>query len=331
MSVNWVLYECLRQIPKDSRVALQADYIELMAMSSIDKSCRISSYDDLIDEDNAFSIEDEQHRVGGVSVWDNDDGEEVQLSKKHRELHYLFEQRSKSWTDKWPFEWNANDCELKFCVSRPYARLYASFLLCSSLRVVDKTQFKYFTTFLEEAGYYALQKIFPNWVVKGFGANQVIGNCYSHTTQQQKFTALADDIDCHLAPNFQPNFGGDGGLDIVAFYTWDDKRGQLPFVCAQCSCSSDKDQINKKITEASPSSVKNKLVSQLDNFNFFISPQDLSSSQRRSNWSVDNIWGAIIVDRYRLMKLLADNLFSNTLDGKVEEFINLKINFEAVV
>lgn len=331
--IDWIVDDKLKEPPSNKRLALQADYVELLAIVNIDKSYRISSYADQVSEDEAFSIDDVVQNEQIPSTWEDMHNADEQVTAKteiNGDFDVVFGQRANIWAKYWPFTWHKQDQELKFNASHPNAQIYVSLLLASSLRMIQNTKRNCFTTFLEETGYYVLQKIFHNWTVKGCGANQHIGSHYAETTPLEKFTALSNDINCLVNETYQPPPAGDGQVDLVAYYSWnDDLRGQLPTVFAQCCCSPDSREIGDKIAETDYMSVANKLRLHSPNLNFYFSPQDLEDVRRKSKWSVERINGATIIDRGRLLKMLTADCFINSVALKVDEFTALSVNFDA--
>lgn len=329
--LNWIIDDKLKQAPSNQRLALQADYIELLAIVSIDKSYRISSYVDQISEDEAFSFNDGIQNEQKPSDWGDEQiiDESIRLPTENSgDLDIVFGQRKLIWAEKWPFEWSAQDQELKFNTSNPNVNIYVSLLLASSFRMIKRTDYKFFSTFLEQAGYHVLGEIFPKWTVKGFGANQSVGEHYAQSTPLDKFTALANDLNCPLNETYEPSSTGDGQVDLVAYYSWQDLRGQFPTVFAQCCCSPSQQEIGDKIAEADYTNILNKLRLHSHNLNFYFSPQDLGDLNRKTKWSIERINGATIVDRGRLLKTLTNGSFVNSISSMANDFTALSVNFD---
>lgn len=118
-----------------------------------------------------------------------------------------------------------------------------------------------------------------------------------------KLTQIASDIRCAANFNpsyFKPNDRGDGGIDMLAWHDMADDRPSIPIAFAQCGCS--KDEWVAKQLEASPAKMLHLLPVIHPWANYYFLPQDLRWPN--ADWAhLSDIGAAIYVDRLRLIRL----------------------------
>ncbi|WP_162996009.1 hypothetical protein [Acidovorax sp. 1608163] len=232
----------------------------------------------------------------------------VRNEAKAAEWFSHLEFRQKIFGASYPFEISEDRQEL--CL-RPTLdesqRLYIQLLLSSSLRTIPKKRWPDLTEPFEEVSEKIFSSLMPKgWNVHRFGAKgstRYTGKLY------EKLAALAKDIRAEFtAPRhyYSERNTGDGGLDLVAWHSMGDERICIPAALAQCGCVAD--DWTMKTLEASPARLGANLRSPVPWTAYYFMPQDLLfNAGNTTDWHQGNdLTNAIIIDRYRLIKLASD-------------------------
>lgn len=199
-------------------------------------------------------------------------------------------------------------------------RLYIQLLLSSSLRAIPKKRWPDLTEPFEDVSAKIFSSLMPKgWNVYRFGAKgatRYTGKLYD------KLAALAKDIRIEFtAPRhyYSENNSGDGGLDLVAWHPLGDERICIPAALAQCGCVAD--DWAMKTLQASSAKLGANLRGPVPWMAYYFMPQDLLfNAGNTTDWHQgNNLTNAIIIDRYRLIKLADeyDLLQAGTLTSKI--------------
>jgi len=154
-----------------------------------------------------------------------------------KEIFKLIQLRLNTFKDNYPFDFNENlnYLSVKKELSNKH-RLYIQLLLSANLPFFSELQ-PLLTTDFENISYYSLKGYFAkNDSVKRFGKKTE----YSGTNAIEKIKKLASDIrigfsedDLEQVNKYNSN---EKGLDIVAWFPFDDNWGNLIVVLGQCAC-----------------------------------------------------------------------------------------------
>ncbi len=222
----------LGQLPKLTEQNEFADFVELYCLRKSDACVTYGDLADLI-FDNGSDEEEEES--------DDDSEKNDKKSQKLRDaIDFLFT-RENQYYDFYPFEIDKQRriLKLKKNITRRN-RFYIVLLLASNLRFFSKSEIALVTHTFEKTSFLIFQKIFPKKNIKSFlfgagGNSPFRGNLFS------KITELARLLGQPLNPLCSPeeigkNNVGDGGLDIVGWFDFDDTANGKPLIFAQCAC-----------------------------------------------------------------------------------------------
>lgn len=301
-----------------------ADYIELLAITSMDGYCSFSMLLDIMSEEDAFTESDSQDDQLEESLNYSPKVHKNSISQREFSQHLLkcIEYRNNHFSNYWPFTYDRNTRKITANTGHRYFYLYNCMLLSSLLEIVHENYRTLFTTFHETLSYEAVKVLFPEnagWSVKYFGANQEYGEYYSGNLKD-KFEALAKDLSTCLNPRADfPSSGGDGGLDAIVFRKFlNDDRGMLPISTVQSACTGKGLEI--KARETSPYRIGSRIILNTSPTNYLITPRDIRSSVNNSKFQIDDNALSIIVDRFRILPLI--NIENLTLPDSLITMIN---------
>ncbi len=312
-----LLFQNLETLPRLKQTHQWADYIELLALTSEDKSCShgylqntegeneelACDMDDVdFDEEMPPSEFDSNFDKENMHYSDRDE----KLNRRWSDIKTCLHSRQLRFSDAWPFELKDDVLYSKIDSNNALHRLYIALLLSSALRYIIKTRHDDITASLEEIGYRIFCHLMPTtpkmWIVKPFGAHQRIANGYQGTLFN-KITHLAVDLNAKLTAEkseFDLRDTGDGGLDVVAWHSMgvDDKLGYIPVAFAQCGCSLE--DIPHKQYEAHPINWDTKVFVQHPAACYYFAPHDLRKNS--GHWDV-HLGRVIMLDRMRILHL----------------------------
>lgn len=293
---RWVDYfelVCLSDLDLSLNKGMLIDRFKLKQNDGVDSSIEESEFSFFSDEEDMLS--------NGGNTATIDEKDELRCEKYFNH----FRNRAHIFGDFYPFEIEKNELRVKEdYAANAKSQLYIYLLCCSCLKYFKDYQ-STFTSDFEEISFRASKNMFPKSAITHLlgkttsGFNRVYsGNVYS------KFKQLAEDLNANLLvekSDFAKTSSGDGGLDIVSWFSFRDRRNSIPVYAVQCKCSSD------WVNAASPSSRLEGIIN-LDHspFNLFFIP--FSYQNEIGNWSQKHqLKGKIVIDRLRICRLLEDN------------------------
>lgn len=316
----------LNDRPRQSDPHIQADYIELLCLVSLDKAISkadiLGDYQAEADLDMNLAAEDESTDTEPAAVSD----------RRLQRINELFEQfifRSVAFGEFYPFEITGNQSVLKLRdqtsqVSQKQM-LYIFLLVASSLRVFDKATEQIITSSFEAVSLSALKSYLPsNARVKLFGKSSLEKQEQAPTKLIEKIRKLAEEIRETLAVDLEKEFKksntGDGGLDIVGWLPIGDEAPGFILLFGQCACTLD------WVTKQHSSSYD----TWRNIINFTVPPNNIvfipfCFRDAGGVWlrKID-IHSSILFDRLRIVNLLRmqDGALENLPNSIVEEVLN---------
>lgn len=310
-----------------------ADYIELLAITSMDGYCTFSMLLDIMSEEDAFTTPNTQEDQLEESLDYSPKVHSNNISQREFGRHLLkcIEYRNDHFSDYWPFTYDKNTRKVTADTDHQYFYLYNCMLLSSLLEIIHQNYRSLFTTFHETLSYEAVKVLFPEnagWSVKYFGANQEYGEFYSGNLKD-KFEALAKDLSTCLNPKADfPSSGGDGGLDAIVFRKFlNDDRAMLPISTVQSACTGK--GLESKARETSPYRIGSRILLDTTPTNYLITPRDIRSSVNNSKFQIDDNALSIIIDRFRVLPLIDIDVFTlpESLKNMINDFKSLNNNY----
>lgn len=247
-------------------------------------------------------------------------------------IQTIFEERKSRMGKKWPFTLDLGPnkalIKIEFCPEHPWADKYLTLLLGGNQNFFQQkghnTHLSYSSCF-EEIGLHVFRQIFPHpWVVKQMGANATEEDAYENTTSKGTISALCEDIRMELNSRWEPSTSGDGGIDLAAFYPFDDEASR-PFILGQCSCANDRYSIEQKIREVHLQTIEEKIHCQVHPMCCLLSPVSLSDPTRKLK-RICNAKGVLLIDRGRILDLMEDFPISDEIQQFNQDFKDIQMN-----
>lgn len=304
------LFNGLGRLPSAAPPHLWADYVELRALTAMDKEFSqgyltdsIGLADDLnVDANSNTEGDDDEHIDAGIE--DHDHPAEQRLRNKWQDIKVALSSRQSRMGAAWPFDFSNDVLRLRFDSANSLHQLYLSLLVASSLRYVERNRYQEIADYLETVGEKVFTALMPTqWNVSVFGANSTK---YAGT-KAEKLRALAEDIQAKVTfedEEINEGDSGDAGLDVVAWHDFGDSLGQMPIAFAQCGCSPN--DIDYKQLEASPASFNRWMKPHHPAATYYIAPLDFRKNNGR--WArkpaevvmIDRSRIVHVIDRYKL-------------------------------
>jgi hypothetical protein len=303
-----LLKEKLSDRPKPSDPHIQADYIELLCLTTLDKAISkadiLGDYKTEVDLDVNLTVEGEVSEDDPIASIDDKNTQKVNEYFEH------FAYRISAFGEHYPFEIagsgsilklknTVNDVSLK-------QKLYIFLLLASLLKYLHSSVRNNMTSAFESVSSKALEAYLPSHAkVQIFGKN-TLGEREAETHKLiEKIKLLAMDIresvSIDLEREFRGNNTGDRGLDIVAWIPIDDNSPGLILAFGQCACS-----LEEWVSKQHSSSFDSwrRII------NFTVPPHNMAFIPfcfRDAGgiwWKESDIHSSILFDRLRIIRLL---------------------------
>lgn len=309
----------LNIIPRHNKTHQWADYVEILALTSQDQLFSSGLLEDAESETEDFSVDRQDFDVdveesGPLSMTDlqqedqpaiDGDAADIRnhekLNRRWADIKACLQSRDIRFGDAWPFELEGDVLRVAIDGANTLHRLYVALLIASALKWVPDTRRPAVTASLEEIGFHLFKKLMPDhWTVAPFGAHQTIEAAFTGTLFN-KFSQLAAALNAHLIikeDELDPRDTGDGGLDIVAYHSFNDSLGHLPVAFAQCGCSLS-DMKNKQF-EPTPINMNLKVLAQHPGASYYFAPQDIRKNN--GSWEKTPVQ-VIMIDRARILYL----------------------------
>jgi len=263
----------------------------------------------LVHPDRCFSRGD----LSSIEKMSRDLGGGFKLEERWREIANFSNMRKKEFEAFYPFSLSDDEDTIYFSFDEsPAQRIYLGLLIASCMRNIANIRKAEVARAFEETCFQLFSKLMPfGSEIRATWANGGDEAPYAGTLYE-KMVAIAKDLRC--TANFQErDFNardtGDGGIDLIAWHPMADNREGMPIAFAQCGCS--RDDWRFKQLEASPAKHYRKLPVMHVWSTYYFLPLDLRHSD--GDWAYkDDIGASIIVDRLRLVRLVAQySLFDN--------------------
>lgn len=289
----------LHRSPRQAYPFLWADYVELLALCSQDGRYARFNLDEADQEGcDLQRAGDDEELEEAPSTEEHDDA----VARRWEDIKPVLNYRACSY-DYWPFELRGNVLFSRFDKDDAGHRIYAALLIAASYRLCHNTRANEVAAALEELTYLLMQNMLgTGWTIKPFGAHQTIAAGYSGNLRE-KLEQLAIDVHGKLmkeADDYDQRNTGDGGIDVAAWADLGDQRGNIPVIFTQCGCSPT--DWEEKQLSVTPAAVEAHIVTDHPAAAWYVSPQDLSFSDRK--WSrAAQVCRVVLLDRKRLLSL----------------------------
>lgn len=232
---------------------------------------------------------------------------EDKLETKFHDLVKQFLIRGRLLGEDYPFE--VMDRVLVRKEQTDAHRLYMYLLRAANLSFHEKSHSKALTTGFERLAYHALEVLFPPAAkIALFGtAGHEAYNCYPGK-KYEKLCAFAKDMGTkvdadHISEETYPDQdSGDDGLDIAAWYPFDDHATHFPLILAQAGCTANEKDMLAKQYEVDARTWANK-IRDIWPVSMMLTPQCYRKAS--GGWVQPAKVASIFVDRVRLMILLS--------------------------
>lgn len=288
--------------PRHSFIFLWADYVELLTLCSLDRTFSRGQLEESMQEGGDLQIDNASEMVGVESSEEADDA----IAKRWDDIKKRFQHRKSSYA-VWPFELDGNVLRSTYDSENSGHQLYAALLIASSLRLCAKTRSGEVTTAFEEISCLLLRRSLPTaWEVRSFGAHQTFAQGYQGKIYS-KLQQLAEDVRGKLIKDevtYDARNTGDGSIDLAAWLSIGDRRGNIPVILAQCACSpTDWEYKQLQVTSAATESLIH-----IDHpaAAYCFVPHDLAQSDAYWDRSA-HVHRVVLIDRKRLLHLAANS------------------------
>ncbi|WP_321346560.1 hypothetical protein [Halopseudomonas oceani] len=207
--------------PRDLDIHTLADFVELLCLITVDRSC---SRESIVDHVRDLGKKDSDYQLWTGDVLDD--------------CFAQLEWRKEAFGDKYPF---SIDCGGKVITGAEDLsadqKAYVFFLLCANLPFIDAS-YNLLTDPFERASYFAMKSIFPESAhVVAFGKNETDYTGAKWERLNQLAGHIGGEGMCDEG-TFRGRDSGDGGIDLAAWLSLDDyERKNVPSALGQCACS----------------------------------------------------------------------------------------------
>lgn len=301
------------------------DYFELLCISNIDKELDITTMIDRIYLKEKDGIDS---GLGDSGELDIEEQNHLESDNELRFYEYYkhFELRVHQFGEFYPFLVEGKKIILKEDYDTDSKKLlYIYLICCSSLNYFRDFQ-DILTSDFEEISSKALTKMFPENITHVLGKSSVGGKRKYQGNVYSKLESMAEDLSARLRvtkKDFSINSSGDGGLDIISWFGFNDNLSSIPTFSCQCKCSSN------WTSSSDPASLLSGYFDMDCNpFSIYFIP--FSYRRASGNWhQIHHVRNKVLLDRMRICNLMdgQEDLFL-TLGAKVkvDEFIQEKQN-----
>lgn len=282
----------------------KADAVELICLQNDDKQIPI---DEALDEQMGGD-----ESIGGIVDIDEEDTDDMDTedaaerhdaaSLKLVDISEHIRSRSELFGDSYPFVHDGNLISLKETITAQH-RLYTFLLMASHLRFL-KSDKNLFTKDFEVLSAHALKHLVPTWTIKIMGTAQRKDFPGYTGSRRKKLEAFAHDLGLRLTMDEDElrHFdapGGDGKLDVVAWYGCPDGAANMPVILGQAGCTENEDIMISKQIDAQ---TWGKRLRGLSPIPCFFTPQHYRLSSKA--WVDYSQVHGIFLDRFRILDIL---------------------------
>jgi len=285
-----------------------ADLVELNCLQSPDREIPLEdSLDEQLGGDEG---------VGGIYQHDSqsDLTELNQAEKKdhitllHTDVQNHLNARVQLFGDSYPFEIERGYIRLKAAHDMK-RKTYVFLLLAANVCYLSREDIQQFTKDFEITAAFALREFFPHWTCRIFGTASCENLEGYEGTPRKKIETFAQDVGLPLLIEEEElrrieSSSGDAGLDVVAWYPFNDEAPHTPVFLAQVGCTKDEKAMFSKQYSAYPSRWERKLRG-LSAIGCMVTPQCYRNA--RNEWPSPSDVNSVFVDRARVLRLLAQS------------------------
>ena len=226
-----------------------------------------------------------------------------------REIQNHLDARTKLFKDDYPFILEDNFISLKEEHTQQH-KFYVFMLLSSNLCFLERSERLKFTEDFEITAAVALKEFFPHWKLKIFGTSNYTFLDKFCGTPREKMEKFAKDVGLRLTMDEEelkryetPN--GDAGIDVVAWYPFNDCAAHMPVFLAQVGCTADESSMFNKQFSVHPSLWKDRFRG-LTALCCMITPQCYRDTN--NTWPCFTSVQSVFIDRSRVLNLLSSNV-----------------------
>jgi hypothetical protein len=286
-----------------------ADVIELTCLQNSDYQV---SFDEGLDEwlggnEGLGGIYDDNTHppsTDSLDAAENTDRKALVVNDVQRHL----QGRLSLFQDMYPFIFEDEYMKLKKNISLSH-KIYIFILLAANLAFFKHADRYRLATDFEILAAFSLKQIFPYWHLKLFGTARCPSLDAYAGTPREKIEAFAGEIGLRLLIEEEElqrmqTPGGDAGLDIAAWYPFDDGASHMPVFLAQVGCTADENTMFIKQYTVHPDRWMTKLRG-LTAIGCMVTPQCYRNS--RNSWPNFTDVRGIFIDRFRILRLLAND------------------------
>jgi hypothetical protein len=221
--------------PRDSKIYLYADYVELVSLFNKNTVITVSEMLDRLKDEGII-----KQNKSIENPAENNDNDEMFV----REVFNLLEQRSTSFANDYPFIYSDESLYLQNSLNNRQ-KVYLFLLIASNLHLFTDFQSE-ITTEFEVISAEVLKNYLPEFaIIKSFGKKSEFTGYIC-----DKIRKLAKIMNLYTNETYLKTVSAKGtqdlGLDIVGWLPFNDNIGNYISVFGQCACGKD---WNKKLSE----------------------------------------------------------------------------------
>ena len=307
MTSNYLArYEIAASKIRKKDIYHKADAVELICLQNEDKQIPI---DEALDEQMGGD-----ESIGGIVDIDEEDTDDMDTedaAERHdaaslelTDISEHIRSRSELFGDCYPFSHEGNLISLKETITAQH-RLYTFLLMASHLRFWPRSDRKLFTEDFEVLSAHTLKHLVPTWTIKIMGTAQREEDFPGSTGgRRKKLETFARDLGLRLMMDEDElrHFdapGGDGKLDVAAWYACPDGAANMPVMLGQAGCTETEDTMIAK--QVAPRTWDKRLRG-LSTIPCFFTPQHYRLSNKA--WVDSTQVHGIFLDRFRILDIL---------------------------
>lgn len=267
-----------------------ADFVEILCWINPDELMPMDSVSD-------FYVD------SGVS---QTDGDSSTVDEKFREIFDYLNHRALVFADFYPFDVSFSEISLK----RPLTQKQKSYLMLlfsSNLRLMDSKASKYFTDNFEYLSLLVLsEKLSDKLNVNYFGAGAKVPSLFEESDFRVRLEKLSSHTGLKIKEDFnveEESSGGDRGLDLVGWASFDEYSKSTLLITAQVTCI---ENWKDKAHECGYPRWKNILDLRVVNIPFLVLPRSTRSKELKVI-KAQNVEESILIDRYVFKNILGSN------------------------
>lgn len=293
--------------PRDRDTHTLADFIEILCLITIDRTCsRDYTRDYIVD------TTDKDHKPS-----DN------QIEDAFSQLQW----RLNAFGSAYPFKLDDHFRPLIAEEGLSHEQeLYVFLLLCANLAFISRDNFKTLTDAFERMSLAALRRMWPKSArIRSFGKNETdyAGRKWERLNQLGKNIGGQP---CCTEETYRSRDTGDGGIDLVAWLPLDEHEGwNIPSALGQCACS--RNEWSRKQSEISNQRLGRHLRPSHPWMELIFIPHCFRDN--RGRWAIDgDIGQTVVLDRLRILSNLEaeEDMVKLNLPDALNLFLEMRLD-----